>query len=754
MGERRNIAGGVGAWSARHPKTAILGWLAFVIVALAIGSAVPTGEITDADRMIGENAEAARILEEAGVVQPASEMVLVQPRAGSSRTDVDQALEDLVARLGRSAQVEHLVSPLTPAGAGLQSADGHSRLVTFDIVGDPETASERIDPVIETVRAAAQDHPTVRVEQFGGTSADKALDGVMENDFQRAELLSLPITLLVLLLTFGALVAAVLPLALALTAFVGALGLVGLASQLLPVDGSARTVMLLIGLAVGVDYSLFYLKREREERARGASPTEALRVAAATAGRSVLISGLTVMVAMAGMFLTGFAVFTGMGMATILVVMCSVVGSLTVLPALMGVLGDRVERGRLPLRRRRPARTSSWHRLLDAVLRRPLAAALAAGIALAALATPALGLDLRNEGVEDLPQDLPVMQTYQRIRAAFPGGSSPAEVVVRGEDVTAPAMQDAIAQLRRAALDSGRMNEPITVETSADGTVAVVSVPLDGDGEDAASTAALSTLRTLAVETVGAVEGTTVKVTGATAESAAFKDLMRERTPWVFGFVLFLACLLLLASFRSLVVAGTAIVLNLLGVAASYGALVLVFQHGVGAELIGLGSTGAVVNWVPLFLFVILFGLSMDYHVLILSRITEARARGLQTTEAIADGIKASAGVVTSAAVIMVCVFLCFVGLSMTSLKQVGLGLAIAVLIDATVVRVVLLPAVMTLLGERNWYLPRWLDRLPAVEHGVPAPDPVVPSPTGTSEAQPDDDEERLLPVGGRASPS
>ena len=731
----------------RHPRLAGLRHRR-----LAIGSAVPTGEITDSDRMIGENAEAAQILEEAGVVEPASEMVLVQPRAGSSRTEVEHAIEDLVARLGKSAQVEHLVSPLTPAGAGLQSADGRSRLVTLDIVGDPETASERIDPVIETVRAAAQDHPTVRIEQFGGTSADKALDGVMDDDFRRAELLSLPITLLVLLLTFGALVAAVLPLALALTAFVGALGLVGLASLLLPVDGSARTVMLLIGLAVGVDYSLFYLKREREERARGASPTEALRVAAGTAGRSVLISGLTVMVAMAGMFLTGFAVFTGMGMATILVVMCSVVGSLTVLPALMGVLGDRVERGRLPLRRR-PARTSSWHRLLDAVLRRPLAAALVAGLGLVALATPALGLDLRNEGIEDLPQDLPVMQTYQRISAAFPGGSSPAEVVVSGKDVTAPALQDAVAQLRKAALDSGRMNEPITVQTSEDGTVAVVSVPLDGDGEDAASTAALSTLRTLAAETVGAVDGTTVKVTGATAESAAFKDLMRERTPWVFGFVLLLACLLLLASFRSLVVAGTAIVLNLLGVAASYGALVLVFQHGVGADLIGLGSTGAVVNWVPLFLFVILFGLSMDYHVLILCRITEARARGLQTTEAIAHGIKASAGVVTSAAVIMVCVFLCFVGLSMTSLKQVGLGLAIAVLIDATVVRVVLLPAVMTLLGERNWYLPRWLDRLPAVEHGIPAPAPVIASPPHTADALPDDDGERLLPVGG-GSPS
>ncbi len=422
MKRQRNLAGAMGGWSARHPKTAIFGWLAFVVIALVIGGSVQRGEITDSDAQIGENAEAARILERAGIVEPASEMVLVQRDPEAPPAAADAAIRDLVDRLTATKHVEHVTNPLSEAGAGLVSADGLSQLVTFDLAGDPETAGDRVEASIETVKAAAAAHPQVRIEQFGGTSAGKALDEVMTHDFKRAELLSIPITLLVLLLTFGALVAAVLPLVFALTAFVGALGLVGLTSQVLPVNGAAQTVMLLIGLAVGVDYSLFYLKREREERARGASRREAIERAAGTSGRSVLISGLTVMVAMAGMFLTGFSVFTGMGMATILVVLCSLVGSLTVLPAFMGLLGDRVNKGRLPwLNRGSRSDRRAWHRLLEAALRRPLATAVVAALALGALALPALGLQLRNEGIEDLPKDLAVMQTYERLTAAFPG---------------------------------------------------------------------------------------------------------------------------------------------------------------------------------------------------------------------------------------------------------------------------------------------------------------------------------------------
>ncbi|TYP87168.1 MMPL family transporter [Blastococcus xanthinilyticus] len=730
MHARSNLAGRIGRWSARHRKTAVLGWLAFVLAAVAVGAVVPQAQLTAAEQTIGAPAQARQILDANGWEEPASEMVLVQRATDVPEAAGTAALTDLVGALGETPGVTNLVSPLD--GAPLVSADGRSALVTFDITGDAEDAGERIGAIQDAVDGVADRHGDVRVEQFGDTSADLALSDTLDADFQRAELLSIPITLAVLLLTFGALVAAVLPLLFALTAFVGALGLLSLTSQLWHVDQTASIVMLLIGLAVGVDYSLFYLKREREERAKGAGPVDALDIAAATSGHSVLISGITVMVAMAGMFLTGFSVFTGVASATILVVACSVLGSLTVLPAMMAWLGDRVDKGRLPFIGRRTAGGPGrfWPAVLGAVLRRPLVAALGSAAVLVGLAVPALSMDLRAEGVEDLPQDLAVIQTYNRITEAFPGGPSPAEVVIEAPDVTAPEVQSAIADLRAGALASGQMNEPIGVETNEAGTVAVVSVPLVGDGEEQASRDALVTLADDVVPaTVGSLEGVTAVVSGSTAYSVAFDDLMAERTPWVFGFVLVLAFLLLLVSFRSVTVAVVAIVLNLLSVAAAYGAMVLVFEEGVGADLIGLDRTGAIVNWIPLFLFVILFGLSMDYHVFILSRIREARDRGRSTADAVAQGITSSAGVVTSAAVIMVFVFLTFVTLSMTSMKQIGLGLAVAVLLDATVVRAILLPAVMQLLGERNWYLPRWLRWLPAARHEAAAPVPVVPGP-------------------------
>jgi uncharacterized membrane protein YdfJ with MMPL/SSD domain len=335
------------------------------------------------------------------------------------------------------------------------------------------------------------------------------------------------------------------------------------------------------------------------------------------------------------------------------------------------------------------------------------------------------------------------MQTYNRIAEAFPGGADPAQVVIEAADVTAPLVQAAIADLRTAALATGQMNEPISVESNEAGTVAVVSVPLVGDGEEQASRDALAALADDVVPaTVGTLDDVTVVTAGDTASSVAFEELMAERTPWVFGFVLVLAFVLLLVSFRSVVAALTAIVLNLLSVAAAYGSLVLVFQEGWGADLIGLDRTGPIVNWIPLFLFVILFGLSMDYHVFILSRIREGHDRGLPTRDAIRTGITSSAGVVTSAAGIMVMVFLCFVALSMVVMKQIGLGLAIAVLLDATLVRAVLLPAVMRLLGEANWYLPRWLRWLPKLEH---EPAPAVPGPSAVPSPRSGVDEPLVL---------
>jgi RND superfamily putative drug exporter len=459
--------------------------------------------------------------------------------------------------------------------------------------------------------------------------------------------------------------------------------------------------------------------REREERAAGRSERAALEAAAATSGRAVLISGLTVMIAMAGMFLTGDKTFSSFAMATIMVVAIAVLGSLTVLPALLSRLGDRVNKARVPFlyRLQRPGGGRAWGAIVDRVLRRPCAAVFLSAGVLVALALPALGLKAVVPGPEALPQDLEAVQTFNRLQQAFPGEADPAVAVVKAPSVREPQVAASIEQLGRRALASGAVHEPVTVDVNDTGTVARIELPLDGSGSDETSYEAVSTLRDDVVpNTVGSVPGVEAGITGSTAISKDFGDGMYGKAPLVFAFVLAFAFLLLLVTFRSVVIAGTAVVLNLLSVAAAFGVLVLVFQHGLAKDLLGFDYTGGVMAWLPVFLFVILFGLSMDYHVFILSRIREAYDAGMRTEDAIAHGIKTTAGVVTSAAVVMVFVFSIFGTLSLIMLKQFGVGLAVAVLLDATIVRAVLLPATMKLLGEWNWYLPRWLGWLPRLE--------------------------------------
>jgi RND superfamily putative drug exporter len=526
-------------------------------------------------------------------------------------------------------------------------------------------------------------------------------------------------------IAFGALVAAGIPLLLALTAVFTTFGLVALPSHLLPIAPEAFAVVLLVGLAVGVDYALFYLRRERQERAAGRSEAAALEAAAATSGRSVLISGLTVMVAMAGLFLTGDATFASFGLATMIVVAVAVLGSLTVLPALLSKLGDRVDRLRVPLvgrLRRGKGEGRMWGAIVDGVLRRPLLSAVLAGGLLLALALPALQLRIVTPGPDTFPQSLPVVKTYNRMQQAFPGSALPAHVVVKAPNVNAPAVRSALGNLEQRALATGRIEKPITVATNGDATVANITVPIKGTGTDASSNASLAILRdTIVPETVGVLPNTEAGVTGLTAQWKDQGDQMRSKLPLVVAFVLLLAFGLMLVAFRSIVVAIKAIALNLLSVAAAYGILVLVFQHGLGKGVLGFSSTAGIAPVVPLLLFVILFGLSMDYHVFIVSRIRETFDSGASMDDAIAHGIKSTAGVVTSAAIVMVAVFSIFATLSMLFFKQFGVGLAVAILIDATIVRGVLLPATMKLLGERNWYLPAWLQWLPHLEDDEPS---------------------------------
>jgi uncharacterized membrane protein YdfJ with MMPL/SSD domain len=722
-------------WSAAHRRTAVLSWIAFVVVAFVLGGAVGTVSLKGSDLGNGESLAANQVLAAEFPAERAGEQVLLQSRGGPlPGARYRAAVDELVARLSRTPSVARIESPLQHGNEGMRSKDGTAALLTFQITGDPETAADRVRPALAATAAVQRAHSELFIGEFGDGSANQAVNERIQKDFQRAEITSLPVTLLILLLAFGAVVAAGIPLLLGMTAVAGALGVTALVSHLFPVDPQINSVILLIGLAVGIDYSLFYLRRAREERARGRESDEALQVAAATSGRAVLFSGFVVMTAMAGMFLMGSKTFASFGIGTVLVVAVALLGSLTVLPAVLSKLGDRVERGRVPLLGRfrgRDGESRLWGSVVGAVMRHPLILGGGAAAALVALAIPALTLHTVNSGMQGLPRDLPVMQVYNRIQRVFPGGAGPAVVVVSARDVTRPQVATGIAALKRAALATGRMREPIAVEASTSRRAARVMIPLDGQGTDAASNRALDTLRGQVIPaTLGKVPGVTARTTGWTASSRDFNDAMKAHAPLVFAFVLGLAFVLLLVTFRSIVIPLKAIALNMLSVGAAYGVLVLVFQRGHLESLLGFTSIGGVTAWLPLFLFVILFGLSMDYHVLIISRIREFHEAGMSTEDAVAHGIRATAGVVTSAALVMVGAFAIFATLGMIDFKMMGVGLAVAVLIDATIVRAVLLPATMKLLGDWNWYLPRWLEWLPRMGHEeTPTPTP-TPTPT------------------------
>jgi anti-anti-sigma factor len=725
--ETRNLAARAGYWSAHHRKKAIWGWVAFVVIAALLGTAAGMKIIKKEDQGNGDSRTAAQHIAKAGLKDLASEQVLIQSRGALHASDPQfrAAVVDVQRRVSRFPYVTELTSPYSPAHSGQTSADERSALVLFQIRGDNDQAKKRVGPVLNEVAIAQRAHPQLRIEEVGDASADKALSKAFADDFKKAETLSLPITLAILLVAFGAVVAAVVPVVLGLSAVAAALGIVGLLSHAWPVDQAISSVILLIGLAVGIDYSLFYIRREREERRAGRTPEGALEAAAATSGRAVLVSGSTVIVAMAGMYLTGNATFASFGTGTIIVVAIAMIGSVTVLPALLAWLGDRIDKGRLPLISRLRARSGggAWSYVVDRVLRHPVVSVVLAGGLLVALAIPAFSLHTVDTGVNGLPPELPITKTLKRVQAAFPGGAVPATVVVEAKNVNAPRVADGISQIEYGALGTGLMHEPITVRENASHTAAVVSVPLSGNGTDATSNKAVKLLRNRVIpNTIGEVPGVEVHVGGMTAGSLDFNNQMKARAPWVFAFVLGLAFCLLLVTFRSLVIPVKAIALNLLSVGAAYGVLVLVFQDGHLESLLGFKSIGGITSWLPLFLFVILFGLSMDYHILILTRVREAYDRGMATEHAIAKGIKATAGVVTSAAVVMVAVFGIFATLSALDFKMMGVGLATAVLIDATIVRAVLLPATMKLLGDWNWYLPKWLEWLPKIGHEPAAP--------------------------------
>jgi RND superfamily putative drug exporter len=712
----------MGRWSARHRKIAIFGWLAFVAASFAVGMTVGMSTIDPNDTNVGEARRGDHIVRDAGFrLDEQSEYVLVQSKElTASDPAFRAAVSDAVSTLERFPQATKVRSPLAAGNAGQISADGHSALIQYSPRGSYDEAVKYIDSITTAVAGIQTRHPGFYVGEAGSTSTGKALDELWNSQLGRAGMLSVPLTLGILLLVFGSLVGAAIPLLLALTSVFATMGLVALPSQIVPMDQAISEVILLIGLAVGVDYSLFYIRRERDERRAGRSESAALEAAAATSGRAVLTAGITVMIAMAGMFVSGDRTFMSFAVGTMMVVAVAMIGSLTVLPALLAWLGDRVDKARVPLLwrlKRADGESRLWSAILDRVLRRPLVSAVAATAALLAMAAPALTLHTAISGLDALPKSLAAMQSYNRVNDAFPGGATPAVVAVAG-DAASPELRAAVADLRTKALASGKALEPVTIEAAPSGEAIRVLVPLVGKGTDATSNDALRTLREEIVPaTVGKVPGVEVAVTGDTAASKDWNDAMHSAVPKVFAFVLAFAFLLLLVSFRSLVIPVKAIVMNLLSVAAAYGVVVAIFQWGWGENVLDFQSNGGISAWLPMFLFVILFGLSMDYHVFILSRVREYYDRGLSTEDAVSRGIRSTAGVVTSAAVVMVLVFGVFAFMPIIDMKEMGIGLAAAILIDATIVRAVLLPATMKLLGKWNWYLPIWLEWLPRLEH-------------------------------------
>src|SRR5580704_12560124 len=699
---RPNVTERVAGWSARHRKTAVFGWLLLIAAIFIGGQALGSRQLPAYSS--GQAGQAERVLQQYAPAQlnASTENVLIQVTAPGATFATDPAMRQAASQV--AAVLAAHPSYATHIEAPRVSKDGHSALVTFQVPGNVKNIDQAATTLQHAVAGVQARHPDLRVAETGDASIQQAINSSL--NFGKAEVTSVPITLLLMLAVFGSLVAAGIPVLLALTALTAAIGVVTAASHWLPVGGSTFEVVVVVGMAVGVDYSLFYLRREREERARGRSFPEALRIAAGTSGRSILVSGLTVMIAMAGLFLTGIDQFTGIAIGTIAVVGIAVVGSLTVIPALLSWLGPRADRGRIPFlgRGRAAARPSRlWAALVRRVVAHPAIWGVTATVALLALAAPALGMRLGEPAV-DVPPGQAVIATTAAIQRAFPQTPSPAEVVVTGPGATGPRVLAAVTALQGRAAAAGPIREPVTA-TAVGGGALVVDVPLAGHGSDSVSDQALLTLRNqILPATLGRVPGISYAVTGDTASEYDFTHQLHDRTPVVLALVAGLAFVLLLIAFRSVGISLVSILLNLLSVGAAYGLITLIFQDGRLQHLLGYTSFGGIIAWVPLFMFVFLFGISMDYHVFILSRIRELWSRGSSAHDAVVGGIASSAGVVTSAALIMVAVFSIFATLPLVDLKILGIGTAAAVLIDATVVRGILVPAALALLGDRAWH--------------------------------------------------
>ena len=746
----------ISMWSARHRKPVAIAWVLMVIAAL--GACTVIGVDTDIDDEVpGESGEAVKLFEERfGEDEdiPTEFVIFSHPSLTVDDPAYQETVEGLMTELRglRSKETEvtgsttvtsstRVVATTTTHydigaprdGSPFVAANAEGGDVTFAIIeleGDIEAAVDSVGLVLDTVAEAQGEADGMEILIGGSASLQKQIGEIIEEDFGRALFLNIPITFVILILAFGALLVASVPLVLAFAAIITANGLLAIISQSFPLSEIYIEMVLLMGLATGIDYALFVISRFRRERAAGSSKEEALRTASGTSGKAVLFAGVTVVLSLGGMFLVDDSVFSSLALASIVVVVMAVIVSMTLLPALLGLLGDNVNRLRVPFLGTGTGEGGGiWGVITDQVLARPAIWATTALVALLALASPIIvpGFNLGFNGVRSFSDDAEGKKALLALEENFALGlAQPALTLIDAgekENIFSAELQAHVEQFVSLVSDESVADDAFYGEIAQEpvfndaGDTELIFVPINADSGDDKAIDAVNRLRDELIPAAFGDSTADVFVTGATGANIDFKENIINKAPLVFAFVLGLAFLILLVMFRSLVIPIMAIILNLLSVGAAYGVLVLVFQEGWLLEgLLDFEATGIVESWLPLFLFAILFGLSMDYHMFVLARIKEAYENGASNDEAVSIGIKATAGTITMAAAIMVAVFSIFAFTRDIGLKQFGVGLGVAILIDATVIRSILLPASMKLLGEWNWYLPSWLQWIPDIK--------------------------------------
>ena len=721
--------------SARYRWLVLGGWL--VAVAASLYLAMGIGDLLTTDQSTTVELEADRaerlIAERMGDDEERPELVVIQAQ---TRTVDDAAYESFVQDLAAGLRtmeddVAGAITYFDTQDESLVSDDRRSTLMPVVLAGSDEP-EEKAKVVRDYVRA----HPQAGFAAYvtGEDSISLAFTEIAEADLQTAEVFGLPIALVILAIVFGALVAATIPVVLALLAIVVSVGVSAILAHQFDFSIFIVNVTTMIGLAVGIDYTLFIVERFRDERRAGYEKIDAIGRAGATASRTVLFSGLTVIVALAGMLIIPDSIFRSVATGAIIVVVVAVIAALTLLPAILSLLGDKVNALRIPFtgkRRGSEAEGGFWDRTARLVMAHPVVSVIASVALLLAAATPYLSITLGFAGISTIPSNTDVYKGFAILDSEFTGGLiEPTQIVVDVGDVSAPDIQRAIAGFRaRLAGDDAFGASTVTISDAGD--LAVVSVPMQGDPQGEEAFKALDRLRTDYVPAAFGDTTAEVSIGGETAGDDDYFELVKQYTPIIFAFVLGLSFIVLLVVFRSIVVPIKALIMNLLSVGAAYGLLVLVFQEGVGTGLLGFTQVDRIEAWVPLFLFAVLFGLSMDYHVFLLSRIRERYDETGDNRESIAFGVRSTASIITGAALIMVAVFAGFAMGDLVMFQQMGFGLAIAVLIDATLVRTVLVPASMVLLGDANWYLPKWLGWLPdmRLDHGAEGARPALHGP-------------------------